>query len=149
MKSLPERKKSRDFQTKSRLFANITLSVPLLGAAPASAAAKEVRFAPAHFGAAFLRHTRASRHPPAQTHTHSGSQQAAHLKKGAVRLSSLHGCELSISGKRHSVVVFKAYAMLWKLFKIWCDRSLRKPAPADELSIHPKRTSNRYEKSQR
>ena len=70
MKSLPERKKSRDFQTKSRLFANITLSVPLWGAAPVPAAAKAARSAPAHFGAAFLRHTRASRHPPAQTRRH-------------------------------------------------------------------------------
>ena len=70
MKSLPERKKSRDFQTKSRLFANITLSVPLWGAALVPAAAKAARSAPAHCGAAFPRHTRVSRRPPAQTRRH-------------------------------------------------------------------------------
>ena len=34
------------------------------------AVAEAARSAPAHFGAAFLRHTRASRRPPAQTRKH-------------------------------------------------------------------------------
>ena len=83
MKFLPERKKAGTSEKKSRLSANITLSVPLWSAAPVPPAAEAARSAPAHFGAAFLRHTRASRHPPAQTHTRSGPQQAARLKKGA------------------------------------------------------------------
>ena len=83
IKSLPERKKAWTSEKKSRLPANITLSVPLLSAAPVPPAAKAAQSAPAHFGAAFLRHTRASRHPPAQTHRHPGSRQAAHPKKGA------------------------------------------------------------------
>ena len=82
-KFLPKRRKAGTSEKKSRLPANITLSAPLWGVDSVPAVAEAVRSAPAHCGAAFPRHTRVSRHPPAQTHTRSGSQQAARLKKGA------------------------------------------------------------------
>ena len=52
------------------ILRNITLSVPLCGAAPVPPAAEAVRSAPARYGAAFPRHTRVSRRPPAQTRRH-------------------------------------------------------------------------------
>ena len=67
---LQERKKAGTSEKKSRLSANITLSVPLWGAAPVPAAAKAARSAPVHFGAAFLRHRKVSRRLPAQTRKH-------------------------------------------------------------------------------
>ena len=67
---LLKRKKAGTSEKKSRLPANITLSVPLLSAAPVPPAAKAAQSAPAHFGAAFLLHTRALHHPPAQTRKH-------------------------------------------------------------------------------
>ena len=70
MKFLPERKKAETSEKKSRLFANITLSAPLWGVDSVPAAAKAARSAPAHCGAAFPRHTRVSRRPPAQTRRH-------------------------------------------------------------------------------
>ena len=70
MKFLPERKKAETSEKKSRLFANITLSAPLWGVDSVPAAAKAARSAPAHCGAAFPRHTRVSRRPPAQTRKH-------------------------------------------------------------------------------
>ncbi len=70
MKFLPERKKSRDFQTKSRPSAIITLSVPSRALLLRLLRQKAAQFALAHFGAAYLRHTRVSRRLPAQTHRH-------------------------------------------------------------------------------
>ena len=52
------------------ILRNITLSVPLCGAAPVPPAAEAVQSAPARYGAAFPRHTRVSRRPPAQTRRH-------------------------------------------------------------------------------
>ena len=57
-KFLPKRRKAGTSEKKSRLPANITLSVPSLNAVPASApsAAEAVRSAPERCGAAFRRH---------------------------------------------------------------------------------------------
>ena len=57
-------------------------------------------------------------------------------------------CQLAVHRKRHGVVIFKAYAMLWKLIKIWGYRSLRKSASALESGFHAQCTSHRYKKSQ-
>ena len=69
-KFLPKRRKAGTSEKKSRLPANITLSVPLCGAAPVPPAAEAVRSAPARCTAAFPPHTKASRRPPAQTRRH-------------------------------------------------------------------------------
>ena len=70
MKSLPERKKAETSKRNLGSLQNITLSAPLWGVDSVPAAAKAARSAPAHCGAAFPRHTRVSRRPPAQTRRH-------------------------------------------------------------------------------